>query len=111
MRRTVFVLAVLCGASCATHPKNVEPESVSVSTKKMYESMSCKEVAYELDLAQGRHDALWNKQKGNRTRDGLLNALVLPGLGAATSDHEAELAKAKGSVLALEREYAERCLG
>lgn len=55
------------------------------------------------------HDAFWNKQKGNRTRDGLLNALVIPGIGAATPDHEAELSEAKGMLLLLEREVAERC--
>ncbi|MDE0421040.1 MAG: hypothetical protein OXK76_09190 [Gammaproteobacteria bacterium] len=71
--------------------------------------MDCDELHLELERTRQEHDAFWNKQKGNRTRDGWLNALVIPGIGAATPDHEAELSKAKGMVLLLEQEVAKRC--
>ena len=98
-------MAVLV-VGCATHPRNIPPENVSVTP---YRDLSCPELRTELRLATAQRDVYINRQKGNRTRDGLLNALVIPGLGAATGDHEDEVAKSKGLVIALEGEIAKRC--
>ena len=104
----VAAAAVLAG--CATHPKNVEPARLPISTAKLVQSLDCPELRAELERTRIEHDAFWNKQKGNRTRDGLLNVLVVPGIGAATQDHEGELSRAKGMVLLLEQEVAKRCI-
>lgn len=111
MQRTLLFLAALALTGCATHPRDVEPARIPISTAKMLEELDCDDLRLELDRTRMERDAFWNKQKGNRTRDGLLNALVIPGLGAATPDHEAELSQAKGMVLLLETEVAKRCTG
>lgn len=105
----IIAVAALLLAGCATHPQNVEPARIPISTAKVLETLDCDELRSELDRTRMEHDAFWNKQKGNRTRDGWLNALVIPGIGAATPDHEAELSQAKGMLLLLEREVAKRC--
>ena len=74
-----------------------------------YKGLSCPELRHELSVAVDRRDTFIRKQKGNRTRDGLLNALLIPGLGAVTSDHEDEVAEAKGRVEAIERVIATNC--
>lgn len=111
MQRTAALLAALALTACATHPQDVAPARIPVVTVKTVKSLDCSDLRYELDRTRAERDALWKKQQGNRTRDGLLNALVLPGLGAATPDHEAELSRAKGMVLLLESELAKRCPG
>lgn len=104
-----LAIAIVCGAlaACATKPQNIPPTSISPI---QFKDLSCEELRLELRFATEQRDAFIRRQKGNRTRDTLLNALVLPGLGAATSDHEVEVANSKGTVIALEREIAKRCV-
>ena len=105
MVAAIATIAVV-GFGCATHPRNIASAEVSALP---YKKFTCDELREELRIAVARRTALTNRQKSNRTRDGLLNVLVLPGLGDATSDHEDELAQAKGVVDALVREIALRC--
>jgi len=84
----------------------VVPEKVSTF---VYKEMDCAQLRAERELAGARVEALSNRQRDARKRDILLNILVIPGLGAATSDKEAELAKAKGQVIAIEAELNARC--
>lgn len=107
MKKTItLTVAAVALAGCATHPRNIAPAAVSTL---QFRDLSCRELRSELRVATAQRDANINRQKGNRTRDGLLNALVIPGLGAVTGDHEDEVAQGKGMVLALENEIAERC--
>ena len=106
MTRTATVLAAFLLVGCATHPSDIPPMQVS---KVPYRDLSCAELQHELRVATEQRDTYVRRQKSNRTRDGLLNTFVLIGSGALTSDHEDEVAKAKGAVLAIEGEIAARC--
>ena len=101
-----MIAAILAVAGCASAPDQIPPASVSVI---QYKNLSCEELGTELRLAIAQRDAYIEKQKGNRTRDGLLNVLLLPGLGAVTSDNEDNVAQSKGRVIALEGEIEKRC--
>ncbi len=69
----------------------------------LYKDLACEDVDTELRFAEQRREALYQRQRSNRTRDGLLNVLVLPGLGAATGDQEGQIAEIKGKIESLER--------
>lgn len=99
-------VAALIVAGCATKPQHIPSANVSPVQLKDF---PCNELRFELGIAQEQRDAYVKRQSGNRTRDTLLNVLVLPGLGAATGDHETEVAQSKGRVVAIEREIATRC--
>ena len=101
---TVLALSFLV-AACAAQPESIPASSVS---PHLYEGLTCAELETELRFAYERRDALYKRQKGNRTRDGLLNVLVLPGLGAIAPDHEQEIAEIKGRIEQLYRRKA-RC--
>ena len=107
MRNLAIIAAAALLAGCATKPQNIPPANISPI---QFKDLSCDELKLELRLAIEQRDAYIRRQKGNRTRDTLLNVLVLPGLGAVASDHEIEVADAKGMVVALEREIAKRCM-
>ena len=49
------------------------------------------------------------EQQQARNMDMALSILIIPGIGALTPDKELEVAQAKGRVLAIQNEYAERC--
>lgn len=102
----VTAAALLAIGGCAAHPDSIPPVSVSTIP---YKDLSCDELRTELRIATEQRDAYVKKQKGNRTRDGWLNALIIPGAGAVTSDHEDEVAQSKGRVIALEGEIVARC--
>lgn len=106
MKAPAVLAAAILLAGCATKPQNIPPASVSPIA---FKDLTCAELKLELRLATERRDAYINRQKSNRTRDTVLNILVLPGLGAATSDHEDEVAQSKGTVITLEGEMAKRC--
>ena len=106
MKKLLVIVSMTMLGSCATHPKNIPPANVSTIA---YKDLSCSELRNELRLATEQRDAYVERQKGNRTRDGLLNTFVLIGAGAITSDHEEEVARTKGLVIALEGEMSDRC--
>ena len=110
MRILTYVAAtiVLATAGCAAKPQSIAPTRVS---SVQFAEFSCAELTYELNLAIEQRAAFARRQSGNRTRDTLLNVLVLPGLGAATGDHETEVAESKGRVIAIESALATRCGG
>ena len=70
--------------------------------------MSCEALTLELELATQRLNILSKKQRSNRNRDGWLNALVLPGIGAATPNQESAIGQTKGEIEAIQREHL-RC--
>ncbi len=100
MKTVLGMLAILVLAGCAARPESIPAADVS---PLMYKDLACDEIELEWHHVQARKEALYTRQKGNRTRDGLLNALVIPGLGAVTSDHETEIAEVKGKIEVLER--------
>lgn len=103
------LLAVAAAATitlgCAAKPENIQPALVS---QARYSDMSCEQLRVEMEIVDQRLVQLSERQRANRTRDGLLNALVIPGLGAATPDQEDAIAQAKGEQVALQRESV-RC--
>ena len=100
-----IALLALCVAGCAAKPNAIPPTSISSAP---YANMSCGELNVELKIATAQRDAFINKQKGNRTRDILLNALYW-GSGPTTTDHEEEVANSKGKVLMIEGTVANKC--
>ena len=100
-----ILAATLHLAGCATKPELITAIPVS---QARYSDMSCAELRLELDLVTQRLNMLSERQRANRTRDGWLNVLVLPGLGAATSNQEGAIAQAKGEMEAIQREHL-RC--
>ena len=99
-------LSPLLITSCAARPDEIPAASVSAAP---YSDLSCDQLKSELRIAIDQRDAYVKKQKGNRTRDILLNSLVLVGSGAITSDHEDEVANSKGKVLMLEGMIDAKC--
>ena len=100
------VALVFLIGGCATSPELIPPQRVSTIP---YVKMSCEELEKELILAQETLAIYEKKQRDNRKRDIILNSIVLVGSGAITSDHESEVAKAKGTVIAIESEIGQRC--
>ncbi len=100
-----ILAATLLSAGCATKPELIPAIPVS---QARYSDMSCEQLRLELDLVTQRLNILSERQRANRTRDGWLNVLVLPGLGAATPNQEGTIAQAKGEMEAIQREHV-RC--
>ena len=100
------ILIAVLGAGCAATPESIPSGPVS---PLLYENLSCEEIDLEMRFVLEKRDALYKRQRGNRTRDTWLNILVLPGVGAATSNQEGEIAEVKGKLEQLEREKA-RCI-
>ncbi len=98
-------VAVYALTGCAAKPENIAALPVS---QVRYAKLSCPELRIEREVVEQRLAALSNRQRSNRTRDGLLNFL-LPGLGAATPDQEGLIAQAKGEINTIERESVLRC--
>ncbi len=98
-------VAVYALTGCAAKPENIAALPVS---QVRYAKLSCPELRIEREVVEQRLAALSNRQRSNRTRDGLLNFL-LPGLGAATPDQEGLIAQAKGEINTIERESILRC--
>ena len=75
MKKTIILTADAAAlVGCATHPRNIAPAAISTVQFRDY---SCAELRSELRVATEQRDANIARQKDNRTRDGLLNALVL----------------------------------
>lgn len=102
----LVVLATVLVTSCAASPDAIPAASVSTAP---YNDLTCDQLKNELRIAVDQRDAYVKRQKGNRTRDILLNSLVLVGSGAITSDHEEEVANSKGKVLMLEGMIESKC--
>ena len=96
----IFCLLAVFVYGCAAKPESIAATDVS---PLLYKDLACEDVDTELRFAEQRREALYQRQRSNRTRDGLLNVLVLPGLGAATGDQEGQIAEIKGKIESLER--------
>ena len=110
-RSHLLILAIVAMATfvsgCAAAPENVAPAIVSSDP---YRNISCGELRATLARAKSEQAAWEQHQRNDRVWDGLLNVLVIPGLGALTPDNSKSLAEAKGLVLALTREFERRCV-
>ena len=71
-------------------------------------NMTCEQLSTELEVVSERLEVLSDRQRANRERDIILNALVIPGLGAAAPNQEAAIAQTKGEIEAIQRE-SQRC--
>ena len=105
IRLTTTLLFAFFLAGCATQPEAI-PASYQDSSP--YTAMSCESLRGEFRTAQAEYESWAQRQRGARTRDTVLNILILPGLGAAISDHDAGVATAKGKVEAVGRAMASK---
>ncbi len=102
----IFCLLAVFVYGCAAKPESIAATDVS---PLLYKDLSCEDVETELRFAEQRREALYQRQRSDRNRDGWLNVL-LPGMGAATVDHEGQIADIKGRIEQLER-LKTRCDG
>ena len=100
-------VAVLALAGCAANPSAIAPDVVS---SEMYRDYSCQTLV-ELKVAkQADIDELSASQKTKRIVDGVSNVLILPGVASIVKDSSKPLARAKGEMAAMVREYDRRCI-
>lgn len=107
MKQTATVLgaAALCG--CAANPAAIAPDHVS---SEIYVDYSCQTLVELRAQKQTDIDELTNSQKTKRVVDGVSNVLILPGVASIVKDSSKPLARAKGEMMALIREYDRRCI-
>ena len=109
MNKSVFVsLVAVLHTGCAAKPELIA--AIPVSSAR-YSDMTCAELVTEMEIVANRLAVLSERQRAARTRDGWLNVLVLPGLGAATPNQEGAIGQTKGEQDAIQREHASRCSG
>ena len=101
-----MALAFLLGG-CAANPASIQPTYVS---SEKYAGYKCTTLR-ELRESKGAEvEELSSSQKTKRVVDGVTNVLLLPGLASVVEDSSKPLAKAKGEMEALIREYDRRCI-
>lgn len=98
-------LTVLAG--CAASPASIAPIQVS---SEMYAEYSCKTLGELRVEKQEQIDDLSKSQQRKRVIDGVSNVLILPGAASIIDDSSKPLARAKGEMDALIREYDRRCI-
>lgn len=101
-RAFVAVAAAVLVAGCAAKFDNVQAIAVS---QVGHADLSCEQFLVELDVATERLVSRSEQQRTNRRRDGLLNALVISGLGAVISDRTSATAQPEGAQEVVQREY------
>ena len=97
--------AIVLVSGCAARPEDILAMPVS---DVRYANMSCEQLRVEQNTVERRLEALSERQLRDRRRDGWLNALVIPGIGAATPDQEDAIAETKGEQEAIQTAL-ERC--
>ena len=109
MRASTYaaLLAACLIAGCAAHPRTIAP---TIMSAEPYRALSCGQLRAKLAEAEVDQAQWEQNQKNDRVWDGVLNVLVIPGLGAVTPDNSKQVADAKGVVVALQREIERRCL-
>ncbi len=109
MRNSIAVAAVVVALAltgCATNPMAIQPTYVD---QTLYANMPCGELRRTIQESQADLDDLIDRQKKKRRIGIALNVLIIPGLGAATGDHETQIGRLKGALIALNAEANRRC--
>lgn len=107
-RVSIFAFLTTFLIACAATPSSITPAAVSVAP---YAEMSCDDLMIQLANERDGLGVLSAEQISTRGWDIFLNILIFPGLGAATPDHEDDIATAKGRIVVIQDEYQERCGG
>ena len=107
MKTVALFIAALALAGCAANPSAITPDQVS---SEMYADYSCETLRELRTTKQDDIDELSKSQKTKRVVDGVSNVLILPGVASLFSDSSKPLARAKGEMMALIREYDRRCI-
>ncbi len=105
--RIALFPAAVALAGCAANPAAVAPDHVS---SEMYADYSCQTLTELRTEKQADIDELSSSQKTKRIVDGVSNVLILPGVASIVKDSSKPLARAKGEMVALIREYDRRCI-
>ncbi len=98
----VFVLI----AGWAASPASIQPAAVS---RVGYATMSCDNLQLRMSQEISNLENLTGEQIASRNWDIALNLLIIPGIGALTSDQEDAIAQSKGRMAVMQDEYATRC--
>lgn len=101
---TAVTLFLMVG--CATAPSKIPPTMVS---SEPYKNASCEVLMLELETEMEVLASLSHDQRNSRAWDITLNWLLLPGLGALTSDSTEEVGISKGKVEMLRYLIVEKC--
>ena len=105
--RILSILAIISLAGCAANPASIQAEDVS---SEMYAEFSCETLRELRAEKKAEIEELSKSQKTKRIVDGFSNVLLLPGVASVVSDSSKPLARSKGEMNALVREYDRRCI-
>ena len=94
-------------AGCAANPASIAADNVS---SEIYASYECETLNDLKANKQDELDELYKSQKTKRVVDGFSNVLILPGVASVISDSSKAIARNKGEMNALIREYDRRCI-
>lgn len=104
---SVIAFAVLLLSGCAAAPHTIEPAVVS---KLPYVDMTCDELSTELELTQAQLALAEEKQKAARRKSVAANLVLIGGAGALVSGHVEEVARLKGTVIAITEVIDVKCV-
>ena len=99
--------AVVLLSACAANPAAIPAETVSA---EMYAEYSCETLVQLREEKQAELDELYKSQKTKRIVDGVSNVVLLPGVASLIDDSSKPIARQKGEMNALVREYDRRCI-
>ena len=105
--RYLIVISALVLAGCAQNPASIQADVVS---SEMYADFSCQTLDELKVTKQAELDELYKAQKTKRRVDGWSNVLLLPGAASVVKDSSEAIAREKGEMNALIREYDRRCI-
>ncbi len=103
---SILILSLIL-SGCAASPAAIQPDDVS---SEMFVDFSCETLRELRRDKRDQIDELSKSQKTKRFVDGATNVLILPGLASVIEDSSKPLARAKGELNALIREYDRRCI-
>ena len=101
----LFVIFLVAG--CAASPAAIQPAYVSA---EIYSEYSCETLRELRATKQEEIDELSKSQRTKRVVDGVSNVVLLPGVASIIDDSSKPLARSKGEMSALIREYDRRCI-
>ena len=99
--------AIALLSACAANPAAIPGETVSA---EMYAEYSCETLSQLRQEKQAELDELYKSQKTKRIVDGVSNVVLLPGIASLIDDSSKPIARKKGEMNALVREYDRRCI-
>jgi hypothetical protein len=105
--KAIIIVTGLALSGCAANPAAIAPDQIS---SEMYSEFSCKTLRDLRGDKNNELDELYKSQKTKRIVDGFSNVLILPGIASVISDSSKAIARAKGEMNALIREYDKRCI-